>query len=501
MVVKFAPLSIWLRRFLIHLPASLVVTDLQDHPPFTVGAARRGSWSSWSTSRCASLQTFKKASPQGGDVMPHTGTTNGMEIPPFATSLAVLWDRVRHSRYPEILPSSSAMSATKLYIFRMSDHLLLLYKQNSMHPQATRSVRSALSSERNISKNSTSWTVRTLACTFSFRIESCFSMSRFTFAETMSVCSPQTSIPTTYLQKLSPSTKPLMLEAGLFSDTKLCTNSSTISVDRGNGHMPKYLPLYHLTNWSMLVPLRRTVPWLLFPKRTCMSARRCSLIAALRSNPRGQASRPLEKIMYHFSRALVIAASSTSCSVRVESKLMTSLYTPRIVLPKWWGTTDEDWLLNSENSMGVITGTGMSLAGSLLKILESPFRSHGIWNLKVGLTDKHALSIMDFKFLLSVSFKNEEGSSGPARSSGVGTEYSSHWAGLSRPNKSQASGLASLSASKFSGRGNWTVLDVMDSRSESSTESGGRLTPLLIRPSRWAPASSGQKEKSRKGAC
>ena len=80
----------------------------------------------------------------------------------------------------------------------MSDHLLLLYKQNSMQPQATRSVMSALSSERNVSKNSTSWTVSTLACTFSLRIESCFSMSRFTFAETMSDCPPQTSIPTTY---------------------------------------------------------------------------------------------------------------------------------------------------------------------------------------------------------------------------------------------------------------------------------------------------------------
>ena len=55
--------------------------------------------------------------------------------------------------------------------------------------------------------------------------------------------------------------------------------------------------------------------------------------------------------------------------------------------------------------MGVITGTGMSLAGSLLKILASPLRSQGIWNLKVGLTDRQASSIMDFNFLLSVSFK------------------------------------------------------------------------------------------------
>ena len=285
-------------------------------------------------------------------------------------------------------------------------------------------------------------------------------------------------------QKLRPSTKPLMLEAGLFSDTNCWTNSSTISVDSGNGHMPKYLPLYHLTNCRILVPLRRTVPWLLLPKRICISDRRCSLIAALRSKPLGQASLPLEKIKYHFSKALVIAASSTSCSVRVVSKLITSLYTPLMVLPRWRGAATDDWLLCSENSMGVITGSGMSLAGSLLKILASPLRSQGIWNLKVGLTDKQASSIIDFKFLLSVSFKIAWRSSVIPRSTGEGTEYSSLWAGLSRPNKLLSSAQTSLSASKFSGKGNWTVLEVMDSGSESFSVSGGRLIPLLMRSSR-----------------
>ena len=70
-------------------------------------------------------------------MIPHTGATKGMEIPPFATSLAqaVLCDPVGN--------------VGRLIDF-LSDHLLLLYRQNSMHPQATRSVMSALSSERKI---------------------------------------------------------------------------------------------------------------------------------------------------------------------------------------------------------------------------------------------------------------------------------------------------------------------------------------------------------------
>ena len=366
----------------------------------------------------------------------------------------------------------------------MSDHLLLLYKQNNMQPQATRSVMSALSSERNVSRNSTSWTVSTLACTFSLRVESCFSMSRFTFAETMSGCPPHTSIPTTYLQKIEALNK--TSEVGgrvVFWHQLLDKLINNISRQREwtQAKISTSIPLDKLQDAGPSAEDCAVAPiaeknlhiWQAMFSDCCTEIKTSRPgLSATGENHVPLFQSPGHRSFLHFLFSEVV------------SKLITSLYTPLTVFPRWWGAALDDWLLCSENSMGVITGSGMSLTGSLLKILASPLRSQGIWNLKVGLTDRQASSIIDFKFLLSVSFKTAWLSSVLPRPEGEWSAYSSHWAGLSRPNRPLSSAQISLSASKFSGKGNWTVLEVMDSGSGSFSVSGGRLIPLLMRSSR-----------------
>ena len=64
-VVKAEPPSSFLSKFLIHIPASLVVTDREDHPPVRLGAASRGSWSKLSNCLSASWATFRNVNPSG----------------------------------------------------------------------------------------------------------------------------------------------------------------------------------------------------------------------------------------------------------------------------------------------------------------------------------------------------------------------------------------------------------------------------------------------------
>ena len=310
-------------------------------------------------------------------------------------------------------------------------------------------------------------------------------MSLRTFIEIRSSVSRLTLIPTTCLQKFNASTKPLIYEAGLPSSFMACRYSSTRSWDTGNGHSAKYRALYHFVNCKMLDPRLRMLPWLLFPKTSFISSSLWLRTAARRSKPLGHDSGPVEKIRYHFSRAFVMADSSSSLSdSSMFPKLMTSLKAPRIVFPCASWTDEAVWLPKASNSTGPMTGVGISFEGSLLKISDNPFRSQGILNLKVGLAPRQESVTIDFKFFALFSSSTDALWFDSIGGWGGKSKYPSHCGMASSFPKRLSSSDPAMSTtsaeSRSSGKGNCTVRELTDADSDRLSESLGRFNPLRI---------------------